>query len=204
MTAVSAKGALMGAIDFHIGSKPPKSRARLTYRDQRDKDADKAQQLKLLVALGARECALRLDECECWRIGGNRGHIYTWGDDQSWVMYCRCRSSKAWAFAKRRLAGYAKVTQDGDDEGCLRLDRLPTADEAATIRDLLGIPKRVAISDSQRELLLAHAFARGRVKRGDNRKISAETPSKVPNPPPTLSTEISAVAGKSEAANAGV
>jgi hypothetical protein len=34
------------------------------------------------------------------------------------------------------------VTQDGDDEGILRLDRLPTADEADTIRDLIGIRKR--------------------------------------------------------------
>jgi hypothetical protein len=194
----------MADIDLHIGSKPPKSRARLTYRDQREKDADKAQQLKLLEALGARESTLRLDECECWRIGGGRGYIYTWGDNQSWVMYCRCRSSKAWAFAKRRLAGFARVTQDGDDEGCLKLDRLPTADEAATIRDLLGIPKRVAISDSQRELLLAHAFTRGRVKRGDNRKISAETPSEVPNPPQAPSTEIFDLPDRLEAADAGV
>ena len=31
------------------------------------------------------------------------------------------------------------MTQDGDDEGILRLDRLPAADEADTIRDLAAV-----------------------------------------------------------------
>ena len=34
------------------------------------------------------------------------------------------------------------MTQDGDWEGCLHLDRLPTADEAVVIREVLGIRKR--------------------------------------------------------------
>jgi hypothetical protein len=35
---------------------------------------------------------------------------------------------------KKRLA-FCRLTQDGDDEGCFHLDRLPTKNEAETIRD---------------------------------------------------------------------
>ena len=45
-----------------------------------------------------------------------------------------------WKKAKRLLPG--KVSQDSNDEGTLRLDRLPTAAEAELIRDLIGIRKR--------------------------------------------------------------
>ena len=45
-----------------------------------------------------------------------------------------------WKKTKRLLPG--KVSQDGNDEGTLRLDRLPTAAEAELIRDLIGIRKR--------------------------------------------------------------
>jgi hypothetical protein len=34
------------------------------------------------------------------------------------------------------------VTQDGEDEGLLRLDRPPLSTEAEAIRDLIGIRKR--------------------------------------------------------------
>jgi hypothetical protein len=50
-------------------------------------------------------------------------------------------SSRPWKNAKARLT-FCKVTQDGDWEGCLHLDRLPTADEAVVIRKVLGIRKR--------------------------------------------------------------
>ena len=36
------------------------------------------------------------------------------------------------------------VTQDGDDEGCLRLFHLPSPPEAVVIRDVMGLRKRVA------------------------------------------------------------
>jgi hypothetical protein len=34
------------------------------------------------------------------------------------------------------------VTQDGDDEGCLRLFELPTAAQAGVLRDVLGLNKQ--------------------------------------------------------------
>jgi hypothetical protein len=172
------------SIDLQNRSKQAKSRKGLTYRDQCEKDEDKAQLLRLIDALGAPERALRLDECEAWRIQGSRGHIYGWGDGQAWVMYCCCRSPRGWTSTKKRLAGFSTITQDGDGEGCLKLDRLPTAAEAVIIRDVLGIRKRMALSDNQREALLAHAFPRGRDNRGDNCKILAEKSSEVPDTPP--------------------
>ena len=37
---------------------------------------------------------------------------------------------------------FCKLTQDGDDEGCFGLDRLPDDAEAEAIRDQIGIRKR--------------------------------------------------------------
>jgi hypothetical protein len=54
---------------------------------------------------------------------------------------------------------FAKVTQDGDEDGCLFLDRLPTKTEAATIRDKLAIPKRVDLGAGSLAALRAHGGA---------------------------------------------
>jgi len=42
-------------------------------------------------------------------------------------------SVRRWKNVKKRLA-FRRISQDGDDEGCLHLDRLPTAHEADLIR----------------------------------------------------------------------
>ena len=39
------------------------------------------------------------------------------------------------------------MTQAGDDEGCLHLDRLPTPTEADVIREALGIRRRKHLRD---------------------------------------------------------
>jgi hypothetical protein len=100
------------------------------------------QQERLLVALDAAPSQLRRDECGWWIIGGRRGAIHTWGDGRTWLAYVRCRSRQHWTFTKRRLA-FMTVTQDGDDEGCLRLFHLPSPQEAVVIRDVMGLRKRV-------------------------------------------------------------
>jgi hypothetical protein len=49
---------------------------------------------------------------------------------------------RRWTFIKRRLAAFddlALVTQDGDDEGVIRLLRLPLAAEAAEIRRIIRL-----------------------------------------------------------------
>ena len=59
---------------------------------------------------------------------------------------------------KKRL-GFCEVTQDGDDEGCLRLHQLPTAEQAEVLRDILGIRKWVELAPETLERLRAGAAA---------------------------------------------
>jgi hypothetical protein len=91
---------------------------------------------KLREALNGALNSLRRDECDNWRLKGSRGHIYSDGD--GWVLFVACRSSRHWTSTKKRLA-FCRITQDGDDEGCLRLDRLPTEAEADEIRHVTGL-----------------------------------------------------------------
>src|SRR5215467_185813 len=91
-----------------------------TYDSAAEAEADRAQQKALLAALNAWDRALRRDECGAWCIGGERGTAHTWGDGQSW---------QHWTWTKKRL-GFCEVTQDGDDEGMLRLHSLPTPESA--------------------------------------------------------------------------
>lgn len=99
------------------------------------------QMLALLSALNAQDRALRRDGCGDWRIRGTSGHVYTWGDGKTWLLFLACRSARAWTAAKVRL-GFCEVTQDGEEEGCFRLHDLPVPDQAVAIRTALGIRKR--------------------------------------------------------------
>jgi hypothetical protein len=122
-------------------------------------DADREQQKALLAALGAWDRALRRDECGAWTIIGTRGTIHSWGDGKSWVLFIACRSAQHWTYTKRRLS-FCAVTQNCDDEGCLRLRQLPTPEQANIIRDILGIQKRREVSAAELDRLKAFAFAR--------------------------------------------
>src|SRR5690242_1525448 len=61
-------------------------------------------------------------------------------------------SAKHRNLAKQRLS-FCRVTQDGDWEGCLHLDRLPSAHEAATIRDLLRWPIATPVPHGRQTVL---------------------------------------------------
>lgn len=65
------------------------------------------------------------------------------------MLYVTAESAMAWTYAKKALR-FAEVTQDGDDEGILWLDRLPTAEEGKVIRRYLGIPKKAELSEDTR------------------------------------------------------
>ena len=58
-----------------------------------------------------------------------------------------------------------EVTQDGDDEGIVFLDWLPTAEEAEVIRDKLRIPKNRAMGEAELERLRALSAKHGFVRR---------------------------------------
>jgi len=72
-----------------------------------------------------------------YQISGKHGHVLS--DHPGYLLYVT-GTVQRWKKTKRLLPG--KVSQDGDDEGTLRLDRLPTAAETELIRDLIGIRKR--------------------------------------------------------------
>jgi hypothetical protein len=91
-------------------------------------DDDRDSLLSLVAALDASPRALRRDECGDWQITGKHGHVYVDG-----ACYLLCvmtgESPRRWGFVKKRLR-FCRLTQDGDDEGGLYLDRLPAPDEA--------------------------------------------------------------------------
>ena len=115
----------------------------------------------LLTALDASSVALQRDlnrgEGRKGDIGihGKLGQIYA---DGTGFLLCvnakdeRDQSLRRWTNIKRRLA-FCRITQDGDDEGCLRLDRLPTSAEAVLIREALGIRKRRTLTEDGRAQL---------------------------------------------------
>jgi hypothetical protein len=72
-------------------------------------------------------------------------------------------SRKAWTYAKRTLS-FTRVTQDGDEEGMLIMDRLPTAEEAEAFGSYLGINKEREYDET-----LARLREKGR-RRGDERE----------------------------------
>jgi hypothetical protein len=115
--------------------------------------------LKLAEALNCWDRALRRDECGDPRIVGKYGHVYAIPGTldrpgiEGFRIYFRGASefeepstSKAWTYAKRSLA-FCEILNDGDGEGMLFLDRLPTPEEAEAIRDKLGIRKRTEYSE---------------------------------------------------------
>jgi hypothetical protein len=57
-------------------------------------------------------------------------------------------TERSWTAARAALK-FAKVTQDGDGEGFLKIDRLPTEAEGHIIRDELGIPKKRQSSEEE-------------------------------------------------------
>jgi hypothetical protein len=92
--------------------------------------------------------SVRRDECNDWRIVGRNGHIYADGDRFLIVCHPGRNTAHRWMNLKRNLS-FCRVTQDGDDEGCLQLDRLPDEREAEEIRDAIHVRRRVQASPGQ-------------------------------------------------------
>jgi hypothetical protein len=124
--------------------------------------------LTFAEALDSRASALRRDECGDWTIWGNNGHVYAFPvalDAKGrtakvgfqLMIGCdfdntRWSSARGWESAKGRL-NFGKVTQDGDCEGSIILDRLPSKAEAVLIGDMLGIPKARHLSEDRRAVM---------------------------------------------------
>jgi hypothetical protein len=109
----------------------------------------------LLGVLHGAMNTLRRDACGDPTIAGSRGHICAC--DGTFHVYVQCQSAKAWTYAKKQLAGFADVHQDGDDEGILLLTRMPNADEAATLRRYIGLRQTREMSPERAQSLREHA-----------------------------------------------
>jgi hypothetical protein len=102
---------------------------------------DRANLDTFLTAIDASPITLERPVCRGWigdyQITGKFGHVLA--DHPGYLLYVT-GTVQRWKKAKRVLPGTA--TQDGDDEGIIRLDRLPTPAEAEAIRDVIGIRRR--------------------------------------------------------------
>jgi hypothetical protein len=123
--------------------------------------------LAFAEACATRANCLRRDECGDWAIFGNSFQLMIGCDFEP-----RWSSARGWTEAKRRLA-FGKVTQDGDEEGAIILERLPTQEEATQIRLVLGIPMRRQIVSET----LLKVLSEGRIKRLLVAKTAAEVSS---------------------------
>ena len=101
----------------------------------------------LLTALSATRRAFWRDTCGDWAIWGKRGHIYA--DGSGFLLFVSPGFKRGWSNTKRKL-DFCRVTQDGDDEGCLHLDHLPTPKEAELIRHALRIKRKRQLTPDQR------------------------------------------------------
>jgi hypothetical protein len=130
---------------FHLKGNPMHERAHLET---------------VLNGLDATPRALRRDACGDWHIKGKHGHILADGSGYLIVVETD-ESSRRWNNVKQRLS-FCRVAQDGDDKGCLHLDRLPTAAEAELIRDAIRVKRKRHLSPEaleQATLALARARA---------------------------------------------
>jgi hypothetical protein len=129
----------------------------------------RAQLERLVVALDASPRSLQRDQCDDWQIRGKLGHVYVDGAGYLLIVMSD-ESARRWNSVKARLH-FCYLLNDGDDEGCFHLDRLPTPAEVAVIREALGIRKRRHLSDD------AKAKAQSAAERARsciNRPLAAE------------------------------
>ena len=83
-------------------------------------------------ALNASPRSLGRDECGDWAINGRLGHIFS--DGAAFLLYVTTdKSVRRWNNIKHRL-DFCRVVQDGDDEGCLQLNRMPAPAEVGVIQ----------------------------------------------------------------------
>jgi hypothetical protein len=110
------------------------------------------------------------DECGDWAINGRLGHIFS--DGAALLLYVTTEESvRRWNNIKHRL-DFCCVVQDGDDEGCLQLDRMPAPTEAGRDPRNTGHPPpgddAHGPGDDRR-----HTAAAGRLKTGGTENESS-------------------------------
>lgn len=118
---------------------------------QPNRQEDKRYLRLLTKALDVSEGRIKLDECGDWNIFGKRGHICT-DSTGWWYLFTSCDTERKWNNTKKNLS-FMEVSQDGDDEGILKLNRIPFRDEAQMVRKVIGLRPRTKLTEEGRELL---------------------------------------------------
>ena len=122
-----------------------------TYNTRAEANKDHFILKTLSGALDISERNIKKDDCKAWHIPGHHGSIYTWADDTlAWVLYIACDSPRAWTLTKKKLR-FLPVTQDGDQEGCFKIEGIPNPEHAKIIREALGLRKKAVFSDETRK-----------------------------------------------------
>lgn len=115
------------------------------------KEADKVLLTELCSVLKVSKNNLRLDGYLDWNIFGGGGTINT--DGESWYFYLPMGTKRKWDRVKKQL-DFMVVTQDGDDEGILKMTGLPTVIQAEKIRKYLRLRISVPFTEEQRSALI--------------------------------------------------
>lgn len=124
-------------------------------RAQPNRENDNILLEKLSEHLSTSEDRIRLDDCGDWNIFGRRGHIFT--DSKLWYIFVAETTKRKWSAIKAKLK-FMEVSQDGDDEGIMKLERMPLQEEAEAIREVLGLNKRPELTEEQRAKLVERSF----------------------------------------------
>lgn len=114
---------------------------------QSNRSEDKRLLLRLSEALETSDRRMGLDPCGDWNIRGSRGHIST--DARLWYVYIPAGSPRRWTAIKKKLA-FLDLHVDGDDEGILKLERMPVPAEARIIRKTLGLRQKPQLTEADR------------------------------------------------------
>ncbi|MFK4561889.1 hypothetical protein ABIF94_002488 [Bradyrhizobium ottawaense] len=130
--------------------KPAKTTIIPRRSDLDDKAADRAKLAAFAATMGASKTSLKRDACGDWTITGLIGHIST--DGSEIYAHLSCSRARAWTSAKSRLS-FATLSQDGDTEGVLKIDRSLMAGQAETLRTTLRIRKARAMDEAALEAL---------------------------------------------------
>jgi hypothetical protein len=149
-----------------------------------NRKADRELLMALTGCLSVSQGRLRRDLCGDWVIEGLRGHILS--DGVNAFAYLPAGTARRWEKAKR-LLNFAVVTQDGDDDGVLKLIDMPTPEQAGVLRKLLGMRKTSPLTDERRASLASVGFSQAKTP------LSAPiiASGRVPPPQPPSDTETS-------------
>jgi hypothetical protein len=109
------------------------------YHQITDLILDKERIVRFADAVNVSHRNISKDDCGRWTLSGKHGHVQTWGDSDTYLLYVVANSSRIWGAIKRnaRAIGW-ELTHDGDSEGCFKIG-LPVGQQSKYLRQLIGL-----------------------------------------------------------------